>query len=55
MVDRIVDVGKGVAGVATRARIFGAPAVVDDAEDAPRVRLYDLRDGALESAGLFAM
>jgi 3',5'-cyclic AMP phosphodiesterase CpdA len=55
VVDRIVDVGKGVAGVATRARIFGAPAIVDDAEDAPRVRLYDVRDGALESAGLFAM
>jgi 3',5'-cyclic AMP phosphodiesterase CpdA len=55
VVDRIVDLGKGVAGVANRARIFGAPAIVDDAEDAPRVRLYDLRDGALESAGLFAM
>ncbi|MBX3186079.1 MAG: metallophosphoesterase [Labilithrix sp.] len=46
VVDRIVKLGK--------ARIFGAPAIVDDG-DAPRVRLYDVRDGALESAGLFAM
>ena len=51
VVDRIVDLGKGVAG---RARIFGAPAVVDDDEGRPRVRLYDVRDGLLESAGLFA-
>ena len=55
VVDRIVDLGKGVAGVANRSRIFGAPAVVDDDDDTPRVRLYDIRDGALESAGLFAM
>jgi Icc protein len=55
VVDRIVELGKGVAGVANRARIFGAPAIVEDADDAPRVRLYDLRDGVLESAGLFAM
>ena len=55
VVDRIVDLGKGVAGVANRARIFGAPAIVDDNDDKPRVRLYDMRDGALESAGLFAM
>ena len=41
-----------VAAAGTRARIFGAPAVVDDAENTPRVRMYDLRDGALESAGL---
>jgi 3',5'-cyclic AMP phosphodiesterase CpdA len=54
VVDRIVGLGKGVAGVANRTRVFGAPAIVDDAEDVPRVRLYDLRDGALESAGLFA-
>jgi Icc protein len=53
VVDRIVALSQGVAGVATRARIFGAPAVVDDDEDLPRVRLYDLRDGVLESAGLF--
>ena len=54
VVDRIVDLSKGVAGVANRSRIFGAPAVVDD-DDTPRVRLYDIRDGALESAGLFAI
>jgi 3',5'-cyclic AMP phosphodiesterase CpdA len=35
-------------------RVFGAPATVDDAEGRPRVRLYDVTDGALESAGLFA-
>ncbi len=33
------------------ARILGATAVVDD-RDAPRVRLYDVRDGQLQSAGL---
>jgi 3',5'-cyclic AMP phosphodiesterase CpdA len=33
------------------ARVLGATAVVDDG-DAPRVRLYDLRGGRLESAGL---
>jgi Icc protein len=52
VVDRIVH---GVAGAATRARIFGAPAIVDDSENTPRVRLYDVRDGVLESAGLYAM
>jgi 3',5'-cyclic AMP phosphodiesterase CpdA len=31
-----------------KSRIFGASAVVDDG-DAPRVRFYDLRDGALEA------
>jgi 3',5'-cyclic AMP phosphodiesterase CpdA len=55
VVDRIVDLGKGVASAANRARIFGAPAVVEDADGTPRVRLYDLRDGVIESAGLFAM
>jgi 3',5'-cyclic-AMP phosphodiesterase len=34
-----------------RDRIFGAPAVVDD-EHAPRVRMYEVRDGALASLGL---
>lgn len=34
-----------------RERIFGAPAIVDDASDRPRVRLYDVRDTALESIG----
>jgi hypothetical protein len=33
------------------ARILGATAVVDD-KDAPRVRVYDVRDGQLQSAGL---
>ena len=33
------------------SRIFGATAVVDD-RNAPRVRIYDMRDGGLESAGL---
>jgi 3',5'-cyclic-AMP phosphodiesterase len=32
-------------------RIFGVTATVDD-EDAPRVRIYDVREGRLESAGL---
>lgn len=54
VVDRIVDLGKGVAGAATRARVFGAPATVDDGEGTARVRLYDMRDGAFESAGFFA-
>jgi 3',5'-cyclic AMP phosphodiesterase CpdA len=43
IVDRILSCGV--------ARILGATAVVDD-RDAPRVRLYDVRDGRLESAGL---
>jgi Icc protein len=33
------------------ARVLGATAIVDD-KDAPRVRLYDVRDGKLEVAGL---
>ena len=33
------------------ARVLGATAIVDD-RDAPRVRLYDVRDGRLEVAGL---
>ena len=53
VVDRIVEFGKDALG-ATRARIFGAPATVDDLDDTPRVRLYDVRDGLLESVGLFA-
>jgi 3',5'-cyclic AMP phosphodiesterase CpdA len=55
VVDRIVDASVGFVGAARRARIFGAPATVDDADETPRVRLYDLRDGALESVGLYAM
>jgi 3',5'-cyclic-AMP phosphodiesterase len=33
------------------SRIFGATAVVDD-RHSPRVRIYDVRDGSFESAGL---
>jgi 3',5'-cyclic AMP phosphodiesterase CpdA len=33
------------------ARVFGATAIVDD-KDAPRVRLYDVRGGVLQAAGL---
>jgi hypothetical protein len=47
VVDRLVGLGK--------SRIFGAPAIVDDAEEAPRVRLYDVRDGLLEDAGMCAI
>lgn len=32
------------------AHIFGAPAVIDDAHDAPRVRLYDVSEATLSSA-----
>jgi 3',5'-cyclic AMP phosphodiesterase CpdA len=54
VVDRIVGgLEHMVAGAAAKARIFGAPAIVDDDQDKPRVRLYDVRDGQLESAGLF--
>ena len=42
-VDRIIGLGK--------SRVFGAPATVED-DDSPRVRLYDVRDGQLESVGL---
>lgn len=38
---------------ARSTRIFGAPAVVED-EAAPRVRLYELREGMLESVGFAA-
>jgi 3',5'-cyclic AMP phosphodiesterase CpdA len=34
-------------------RVLGATATVDD-KDAPRVRIYDVRDGKLEAAGLVA-
>lgn len=34
-----------------RERIFGAPAIVDDPVDRPRVRLYDVHGQALESVG----
>ena len=34
-----------------RERVFGAPAIVDDPVDRPRVRLYDVHGTALESVG----
>ena len=43
IVDKVVELG--------RCRIFGAPAIVEDDEVA-RVRIYQVRDGMLESAGL---
>jgi 3',5'-cyclic AMP phosphodiesterase CpdA len=46
-IDRIVKLG--------RSRIFGAPAIVDDAHDRSRVRLYELHDGALQSAGILEL
>ena len=45
--DRIVG-GHG------KSRVFGASATVDDTPARPRVRLYDVRDRALESLGLAA-
>lgn len=45
---------RAVPGAPSRTRMYGAPAVVDDRPDAPRVRLYDVRDGQLESCGLAA-
>jgi 3',5'-cyclic AMP phosphodiesterase CpdA len=44
MVSRMVGLG--------RDRVFGAPAIVDDPAERPRVRLYDVRGGMLESVGL---
>jgi len=46
IVDRIVGGGKN--------RVFGASATVDDAPSRPRVRLYEVHDGSLESIGLAA-
>jgi Icc protein len=43
VVDRIVG---------PKSRIFGAPATVDDGEGVPRVRLYEVREGALEAVGM---
>jgi 3',5'-cyclic AMP phosphodiesterase CpdA len=37
--------------VGEATRIFGAPAIVDDPSDRPRVRLYDVRGNRLECAG----
>ncbi len=60
VVDRIVELGKTATSAAcaplrrsisrTGARIFGASATVDDAEELPRVRFYDVDDGALHLA-----
>ena len=48
VVDRIIG-GLG------KSRVFGAPATVDDREGVtPRVRLYDVHGGVLESVGLVA-
>jgi 3',5'-cyclic-AMP phosphodiesterase len=38
--------------VLDRERMFGAPGVADDLDNEPRVRLYDVKDAALVSAGL---
>ena len=46
---QVVLLGKANGGGV--ARVLGATAIVDD-KDAPRVRLYDVRDGRLEAAGL---
>jgi 3',5'-cyclic AMP phosphodiesterase CpdA len=35
-----------------KARVFGAPAIVEDERTKPRVRIYELRAGELESIGL---
>jgi len=47
---RVADLALG----APRSRVFGAPALVEDDEAAPSVRLYDVRDGVIESVGLAA-
>jgi len=63
VVDRIVALTRPAGPASTsssppphadRVRILGAPAICDDDDTRPRVRLYDLRDGSLESAGLCA-
>lgn len=46
---RIVD--RLVGGIG-RQRVFGASATVDDSPRAPRVRLFEVKDGALASTGL---
>lgn len=54
LVDRLVwggDRGGAIPGLAVRAerhRVLGAPAVVEDPDGAPRVRLYEPRWGLLE-------
>lgn len=44
VVDRVVQAG--------HARVFGAPAIVEDHPARPRVRVYDVEDGILRSAGV---
>jgi 3',5'-cyclic AMP phosphodiesterase CpdA len=44
VVDRIVQIG--------HARVFGAPAIVEDIASRPRVRLYEITGGVLQSAGV---
>jgi 3',5'-cyclic AMP phosphodiesterase CpdA len=39
---------------ATPTRAFGAPATCDGPDDAPNVRVYDVRDGALHAASIHA-
>jgi 3',5'-cyclic-AMP phosphodiesterase len=45
-------VDKAITG--TRTRVFGAPALVEDDEESPRVRLYEIRGGQVASVGLAA-
>lgn len=56
--DRIVQLplGQRLLGLdgGKEARVFGAPAVVEDQPGRARVRLYDVRGGRLESIGLAA-
>lgn len=47
---KVVD--RAFAGL--KMRIFGAPALVEDAEETPRVRLYEIERGVVESVGLAA-
>jgi 3',5'-cyclic AMP phosphodiesterase CpdA len=48
---RVIDRILGAVG--TNSRVFGAPAIVED-NGSSRVRLYEVRGGLLESAGLVA-
>jgi Icc protein len=50
--DRPVDRAPLPFAPRARSRVFGAPAIVDDPDHRSRVRLYDVRDGGLESAGI---
>lgn len=48
---RVEDLGRARTSPYAKARIFGAPATVEDREEA-RVRLYDVLEGSLESVSL---